>query len=289
MISRRAVLTASLAPLALRSPSWAVGDRGAAVQRACAELEGRHGGRLGVAIQDTSGITRLAYRGSERFPLCSTFKVLAAGAILARVDEGREKLARRVVYGRGDLVTYSPVTERHADGSGLTMAEICEAAVTRSDNTAGNLMLDSLGGPSGLTAYLRSLGDGSTRLDRRETALNEALPGDPRDTTTPLAMLDTLGSLVLGSALSAASRAQLAAWLLASTTGAKRLRAGVPAQWRVGDKTGSGDDGTTNDVAVLWPPERPPILVAAYYTGSQASGDERSAVLAEVGRLASAP
>lgn len=264
-------------------------DRAHALQGECAALEHRHGGRLGVAVLDTAGTRRIAHRGDERFPLCSTFKALAAAFVLARVDAGRENLSHRVVYGREDLVTYSPVTERHVGGDGLTMGEICEAAVTLSDNTAANLILDRVGGPAGLTVYLRAIGDDTTRLDRRETALNEASPGDPRDTTTPLAMLETLRKLALGDALSASSRDQLTAWLVANRTGDRRLRAGVPAGWRVGDKTGSGAYATTNDVAVLWPPGRAPIVVTAYYTGTQASPDERDAVLAEIGRLAAGP
>jgi len=157
-----------------------------------------------------------------------------------------------------------------------------------SDNTAGNLLLDSFGGPAGLTAYARSLGDAVTRLDRRETELNEAAPGDPRDTTTPLAMADLLRQTVLGDALSAASREQLTAWLVANRTGGKRLRAGVPKDWRGGDKTGTGGHNATNDVGVLWPPGRAPIVVAAYYVEAQASDEARNAVLAEVGRLAAA-
>jgi beta-lactamase class A len=170
----------------------------------------------------------------------------------------------------------------------MTVGELCDAAVTLSDNTAANLLLDSFGGPAGLTAHMRSLGDGVSRLDRRETALNEAAPGDPRDTTTPAAMLGLLRDTVLGTALSPSSRAQMAAWLVANKTGDKRLRAGVPAGWRVGDRTGTGGNNATNDVAVLWPPGRVPIVVAAYYAEARASEDERNAVLAEVGRLAAA-
>jgi len=160
--------------------------------------------------------------------------------------------------------------------------------VTLSDNTAGNLMLASFGGPPALTAWLRTLGDGLTRLDRIETALNEATPGDPRDTTTPEAMLATMQRLLLGDALSSAAREQLAAWLLASKTGARRLRAGLPMDWRVGDKTGGGNNGTANDVAIAWPPGRPPILLAVYFTGSTAAEEARNAVIAEAGRLAAA-
>jgi beta-lactamase class A len=274
-------------PALASAPSFAE-DRNATLQRACADLERKHGGRLGVAIFDTAQERPVAYRGDERFALCSTFKALAAAFVLARVDRKEESLGRRIVYAKDSLVPYSPVTEKHVGGEGLPVGDICEAAVTLSDNTAGNLLLDSFGGPAGLTVYMRSLGDSITRLDRRETELNEATPGDPRDTTTPLAMLHTLRKIVLGDALSAGSRDQLIAWLVANKTGDKRLRAGIPKDWQVGDKTGSGQNNATNDVAVIWPPKRKPVLVAAYYAESRASDDERNAVLAEVGRLAAA-
>jgi beta-lactamase class A len=246
-------------------------------------LERRHGGRLGVAI--LSGPNGIGRRTDERFALCSTFKFLAAAYALVRVDLGEESLSRRVVYSKSDLVIYSPTTEKHVEG-GLTISEICEAAMVLSDNTAGNLLLDSFGGPAGLTSFARSLGDTVTRLDRRETELNEATPGDPRDTTTPLAMPDLMRRILLGDALTCSSREQLIAWLVANRTGDKRLRAGVPKGWRVGDKTGGGSNNTTNDIAVIWPPGRAPILVTAYYTEARATDDERNAVLAEVGRLA---
>jgi beta-lactamase class A len=286
MVSRRVVLTGALlaAPMVLGMPVVAE-DRAAAVQRGLAELERRHGGRLGVAILDTAGATSIAHRGNERFALCSTFKFLAAAFALARVDRNEERLDRRIAYAREDLVTYSPATEKHV-GAGMTVGELCDATMTLSDNTAGNLLLASFGGPAGLTAYLRSLGDQVTRLDRWETALNEAKPGDPRDTTTPLAMVEILRQTVLGKALSPASREQLTAWLVNNKTGDKRLRAGVPRGWRVGDKTGTGEHNTSNDIGVLWPPGRAPIIVTAYYTEARASFDERNVVLAEVGRLA---
>ena len=160
--------------------------------------------------------------------------------------------------------------------------------MTLSDNTAANLMLASFGGPAALTAHLRSLGDTVTRVDRREPYLNEARPGDPRDTTTPNAMLELLRKTVLGDALTPSSREQLIAWLAANKTGDQRLRAGVPKGWRIGDKTGSGGNHATNDIGVIWPPGRAPIIVTAYFLGSPASPDERDAVLAEIGRLASA-
>jgi beta-lactamase class A len=252
-----------------------------------AELERRNGGRLGVAALDTASGRRVGHRADELFALCSTFKFLAAAFVLARVDRGEEKLDRRVVFSDKDLVTYSPVTKEHVEPGSMSMAEICDAAVTLSDNTAGNLMLASFGGPFGLTSYMRSLGDRITRLDRIETELNEAKPGDPRDTTTPAAMLGTMQRLLIEDALSASSRNRLIGWLLVSKTGGKRLRAGLPADWRVGDKTGSGNNGTANDVAIAFPPGRAPILIAAYYTESAAlSDDARNTVIAEAGRLA---
>jgi beta-lactamase class A len=179
-----------------------------------------------------------------------------------------------------------PVLRALAERRASTVAELCEAAVALSDNVAANLLLASFGGPAGLTAFVRSLGDPVTRLDRIETALNEGTPGDPRDTTTPAAMLDAMRTLLVGEALSPGSREQLIAWLVANKTGDQRLRAGMPEGWRVGDKTGTGGHGATNDIAVVWPPGRAAILVAAYYAESEASDAQRSAVLADVGRIA---
>ncbi|MBY0612530.1 MAG: class A beta-lactamase [Beijerinckiaceae bacterium] len=259
---------------------------GAIVDRFAA-LEQRHGGRLGVAILDAARSTVLAHRGDERFPLCSTYKLLVAACVLSRIDQGRETLDRRVFYGRDTLVTYSPVTEKHAGEDGMTIAALCDAAITLSDNTAGNLLLDAVGGPAALTAYFRSLGDSVTRMDRYETALNSAIPGDARDTTTPLAMVRLIEAFVSSDkALSAHSRELLVKWMVDCRTGGERLRGGAPQDWTAGDKTGTGDNNSTNDVAVFWPPGRHPIVVSAYYTGAGGTPAERSAVLREVGRIA---
>jgi beta-lactamase class A len=288
VISRRALLIGPICAVpALLSVRASAEDQDGETQQKLAALERRHGGRLGVAILDTATGRLVAHRGDERFPLCSTFKFLAAALVLARVDRKQDNLTRRIVYPRADVVPYSPVTGKHAGkAGGLTLAEICKAAITLSDNTAGNLMLDSFGGPAELTAYARSLGDAVTRLDRREPALNEAAPGDPRDTTTPAAMLNLMRKTVLGNTLSPASRTQLIEWIVATRTGDKRLRAGIPNDWRVGDKTGTGRNNATNDIAVIWPPARAPLVVTAYYVGAHASEDRRSAILADVGRLA---
>ncbi|MFJ3485076.1 class A beta-lactamase [Pseudomonas sp. NPDC090202] len=286
MITRRSLIGASMlivpAFCSLRVFAESAETR---LTQSLAELERRHGGRLGVAIFDSANQRLISHRGDERFALCSTFKCLAAAHVLARVDRKEDDLARMVVYGKEQLVPYSPVTEKHAGEGGLSMGSICEAAVTLSDNTAGNLMLDSFGGPAGLTAWLRSLGDQVTRLDRREPELNENRPDDLQDTTTPQAMLETLRTLVLGTALSPPSRDQLIAWLVSNKTGDQRLRAGLPKDWRVGDKTGSGSNNASNDVAVIWPSTRPPLIATVYYTHAKASAEQINAVIAEVGRL----
>ncbi|MBX4969488.1 beta-lactamase class A [Rhizobium binae] len=255
------------------------------VERRLAELEKRTGGRLGVSVLDTQTSISFGYRGSEAFPMCSTFKALAAGFVLARVDKGDESLDRRVSYGKDKLVDYSPISEKHAGADGMTIAELCEAAVTVSDNTAGNLLLESFGGPAGLTDWLRSIGDGTTRLDRTEPTLNEGRKDDPRDTTTPDAILDTLGNVTLGSVLTEASSDRLIAWLVASTTGKERLRAGLPADWKVGDKTGTGPNGSLGDIAVIWPPDRGPIVAAVYIAEATAPVKDLNPIFAEVGKM----
>jgi beta-lactamase class A len=249
-----------------------------------ARLEAESGGRLGVAFLDTSSGASSGHRADERFPMCSTFKLLAAAAVLSRVDAGKESLDRRIQFDARDIVEYSPVTKDRVGSAGMSLAEICEAAMILSDNTAGNLLLANLGGPAGLTAYARSLGDQMTRLDRIETDLNEARPGDPRDTTTPAAMLSNLRTLIVGNALSAGSRDRLTAWLIGNKTGGTRIRAGLPGHWRVGDKTGTGHNGTANDVGVAWPPERAPIFLSIYLTGATTSAEHRNATIAGVAR-----
>lgn len=217
--------------------------------------------------------------------MCSTFKVLAAAAVLKLVDEGKEQLDRMVAYGKEDILEYAPVTKEHLKEGGMTLANLCGAAIEKSDNTAGNLLLRAIGGPSGLTSFLRALGDETTRLDRMEPDLNTAIPGDERDTTAPAAMRDDLVRLLTGDVLSPASLRQLEMWLVGNQTGAQMIRAGVPTTWRVGDKTGRGDNGAINDVAVLRPPNRPPIFLAIYSVGSAAAASERTATVAEVARV----
>lgn len=255
------------------------------LQDALRDIEATARGRLGVHILDTGTGREHGWRSDERFLMLSSFKLLASALVLDRADRGEESLERRIRYRRQDLVSWSPVTERHVGGEGLSLAQLCEATITTSDNTAANLILASYGGPAALTAYARRLGDRVTRLDRTEPELNvRAANGEPLDTTTPRAMAHTLRALLVGDALAPASRARLLQWLLANTTGGKRLRAGLPVGWQVGEKTGTaGDDA--NDIGIAFPPQRAPVIVTAYLAESATDGATREAALARVGRL----
>lgn len=252
------------------------------------KLEKQHGGRLGVAALDTATGQHMTYRADDRFPLCSTFKLLAAAAILKNVDLGSEHLDRWVAYGPSELLEYAPVTRANVSKGGMMVGELCAAAVELSDNTAGNLLLAAIGGPAGLTSFTRTLGDSITRLDRTEPTLNTAIPGDPRDTTSPAAMVADLKALLIDGALTKTSRETLLGWLNNCKTAAKRIPAGLPLGWKSGDKTGSGANGTANDVAAIQRPDKAPILIAAYYTGSTAMPAVRDGVLADVGRIVAA-
>jgi beta-lactamase class A len=278
-------LAATAAPGLVRAASSPGEDRVKLANERLAAIEAREGGRLGVAVLDSSAGAGLAYRAGERFPMCSTFKLLAAAAVLERVDQGKEKLDRVIPYGPGDLLEYAPVTKAHVADGGMTLGSLCAAAIDWSDNTAANLVLDAIGGPAGFTAFVRSLGDSTTRLDRNEPSLNTSIPGDERDTTTPMAMAEDAHKALLGNALSDASRAQLEAWLVSDKVGDKRLRAGLPPSWGIGDKTGSGDHGTANVVAIIRPPGRTPLIAAVYYTESDSSMDARNAIHKEIGRI----
>jgi beta-lactamase class A len=250
-----------------------------------AAIETRIGGRIGLAALDTNNSKRIDYRPNERFPMCSTFKFLATAAVLKQVDEKQEKLERLVPYDAKQILEYAPVTKEHLKEGGMTLGALCAAAIEQSDNTAGNLLLDAIGGPSGLTNFARELGDNMTRLDRNEPELNSAIPGDERDTTTPAAICSDMQRLLLGNALSEASRRQLEEWLQHNETGGLMIRAGVPKTWTVGDKTGRGANGATNDIAIIRPSDRAPILVAIYSVGSIATANDRAAAIAEMAKI----
>ena len=249
-------------------------------------LERNSGGRLGVAALDLHTGARLAWRADERFPMCSTFKLPLAAMVLQRTDQGHDQLDRLLLIDKAALVPHSPITERHTGDVGMTLEQLARAAVTTSDNTAANMLLRELGGPSAFTAFERSLGDATSRLDRYEPELNDANPpDDERDTTTPAGMLAGLQQAVLGNVLSFSSRELLVRWMRETKTGERRLRHAVPPDWQPGDKTGTGAAGTANDVAVFWPPGRQPVLVTAYLTQATLPPEGCEAVLADVGRL----
>lgn len=291
MLHRRTLITALAAAPALLSaagPALAR-DRSAALQALSSrinELERASGGRIGLAVLDTQDGRRFAWRGDERFRMCSTVKAPLSAAILRRVDQGRERLDRRVTFGPEVLMGNSPAVEKHVQ-DGMTIGQLCEATITLSDNAAANLLFEALGGvgggPAALTRFLRAIGDQTTRSDREEPELNGGAPDDLRDTTTPIAILATWKTLLLDDALTPASRQQLRAWLIANKTGDRRLRAGLPRGWRVGDKTGNNGRDITNDVAIAWPPGRAPVIIAAFH---DRGGDEdaRNSVHANVAR-----
>lgn len=235
-----------------------------------AEMEQQTGGNIGVYAMDTGSRRSISHRPDQRFAMASTFKPLLVAAVLAQTDAGRLSLDDQLTIDPEKLVTYSPVTSKVGANETISLAQLCAATMTISDNTAANLLLDQIGGPVGLTQFLRQLDDGMTRLDRYEVELNTNLPGDKRDTTTPREMVSTLKRILLGDVLSAQSRIQLQDWLVASKTGSKRLRAGLPPSWRTGDKTGTGSNGAANNIAITWPPGRPPLIIAVYMTDSKA-------------------
>lgn len=282
---RRTALSAVALCLLIDVRTWAASVPGPnTANDRLAALERTSGGRLGVATLSADNSVPIRYRADERFPFCSTFKVMLAGAILQRSATETDLLDRHIPYSKDELVTYSPITEIQT-GRGMTVSHLCAAALQYSDNTAANLLIKLLGGPDAVTTYARSLGDTQFRLDRWETDLNEALPGDPRDTTTPAAMAQSLHRLALGDGLHPPGRHQLTDWMLGNTTGAARIQAGVPKGWQVADKTGTGAYGTTNDIAVIWPPNKPPIALAIYFTQGTPDAAARNDVIADAARI----
>lgn len=249
-----------------------------------AMLEQDLGGRLGVWAVDTGSGRVLAYREHERFAMCSTFKVLAAAAVLARSVDEPDFLRRRIRYAEDDLLMFSPVTKRHRL-DGMSLKQLCAAALTHSDNTAADLILRQVGGPEGLTRYARETGDSTFRLDRWGLELHTAYPGDPRDTTTPAAMGATLEALLLGLVLPVRQRALLTGWMRDCATGAGRIRAGIPAGWDLAHKTGTGGYGSANDVGMTWPPDRAPIVLSIYTTRHEKDSRPRSDIVAAAARL----
>jgi len=285
-VNRRTFLQAAAAiPFAFDSMVKAIGEmQGDSPQDRLAQLEINSGGRLGVYGANTGNGALISHRADERFPMCSTFKVILIAAILAQCAKIENLLQRRIRYAQDDFVAHSPVTEKHVS-DGLTVSELCAAAIQYSDNTAANLLMKILGGPAAVTAYACSIGNNAFRLDRWETELNTCIPGDLRDTATPASMALSVRSLTLGDALPPAQAKQLTEWLHGNTTGGKRIRAAIPAGWQVGDKTGSGDYGTANDIAVIYPPERKPIVLSIYHTQDKKDSLWRDDVIRDAARI----
>jgi beta-lactamase class A len=266
MLDRRqfATLVAAFAA----TPALARGAAPLDLADAVRAAEATSGGRIGFAVHDTANGRRFSHRGGERFAMASTFKMLLAAAILEQVDKGKERLDRAIPIKASDILPNSPVSEKRVGGT-ATVAELAEATMIYSDNAAANLLLPAIGGPAGMTAFLRRIGDPVTRLDRNEPMMSEAKPGDPRDTTSPDAILATWERILLGNVLTPASRARLTNWLVANTTGDTRLRAGLPKGWKVGDKTGTGSNNNVNDIAIIWPDraDRRPVFIASFVNG----------------------
>lgn len=287
---RRSILMVSaISPLIFNSaPVLALSTNNVkSIQQKLADLEKKSGGHLGVALINTADNSKITYHGDEKFPMCSTSKVMAVSALLKESEKKKDLLDKKIQINKSDLVNYNPITEKHLD-SGMTLSELSAAALQYSDNTAMNKILAYLGGPAQVTKFARSIGDTTYRLDRTEPSLNTAIPGDLRDTTSPVAMAKSLRNLALGSSLDKKQRVQLVEWMKGNTTGTTSIRAGLPATWVVGDKTGSGDYGTTNDIAVIWPENRAPLILITYFTQPRKDANSRKDILASATRIVAA-
>ncbi len=261
-------------------------NNSAQFQKKFAELESSAQGQLGISAINTANNEVLQYRANERFPFCSTGKVMIAAAILAKSEKNPTLLQKVIYYTQKDIEQsgYAPITQKQLS-TGITIAQLCEAMMDYSDNAAANLLIKQLGGVKGVNAYARSIGDKTFRLDRLEPDLNSAIPGDKRDTTTPSAMVKSLRALLFGDSLAESQRMLLETWLKNNTTGNDRIRAGVPKGWSVGDKTGTGEYGTTHDIGIIWPPHCAPIIVAIYFRQHTQNAPARVEVIAKATRL----
>lgn len=287
-MTRRTLLAALMASLATACSNRRPAAPAQPEDDPIGPIEARLGGRVGLFALDTGSGKALSHRPDERFAMCSTFKWALAAAVLARVERKELALDERVTYGEEDLLEYAPATRPNVASGFMKLEALAEAAVTVSDNTAANLLLARVGGPAGLTMFFRRHGDAVSRLDRDEPTLNTNLPGDPRDTTSPRAMAGLVRRLLIGSALSVQSRERLLGWMKASPTGRERLRAGLPASFVVGDKTGTGANGAVNDVAILWPPGRSAIVVALYLSEGRGTLAIANAGHADIARVIAA-
>lgn len=248
------------------------------------KLEKQMRGRIGLAALDTRDNRMLGWRATERFALCSTFKWLLAAQVMMQARQGKLSLTQRIDLRRSPLLDHAPFVRQHLHNDFATVEALCQAIVDVSDNTAANLLLNLIGGPAAYTLALRAQGDDITRLDRLEPALNSNLPDDPRDTTTPQAMLNNVQTWLLGDVMHRDDRDKLLSWMQATRTGLHRLRAGLPRSWRAADKTGTGENGAVNDVLIAWPPQRAPVLMSVYVS-ADLTLDAANAVHAQLGTL----
>ena len=275
---RRALLAAS--PSLLVSPALA--DESADFFR---EHERATGGRIGLYASNLATGHALASRADERFLMCSTFKVSLVACALARVDQGQDRLGRFISYAASDLLSYAPASRQNLAKGGMTLGAICQAAIELSDNTSANLLLNAIGGPNTLTRFWRTIGDPISRLDHNEPQLNRSSPDDMQDTTTPAAMAGNLRRLLLGDVLSPESRDHLTRWMLNCRTSATLLRAGLPSDWKVADKTGNNGRDVLADIAVAWPAPGRPVIICAYTQGGVPKPEQLSIALARIGQL----
>ncbi len=258
------------------------------IEEQLSTLEKYSQGRLGVALINTKDNSQITYRGEERFAMASTSKVMAVAAVLKESEKQAGLLDKNITIKKSDLVAYSPITEKHIV-TGMSLAQLSAATLQYSDNTAMNKILDYLGGPSKVTQFARSINDVTYRLDRKEPELNTAIHGDPRDTTSPIAMAKSLQALALGDALGQSQRQQLVTWLKGNTTGDHSIKAGLPKHWIVGDKTGSGDYGTTKDIAVIWPENHAPLILVVYFTQQEQDAKYRKDIIAKAAEIVTKP
>ncbi|MBJ2107830.1 class A beta-lactamase [Proteus terrae] len=277
-----AAIAVSLISLLASPMLWA--DNNNTVEEQLNTLEKYSQGRLGVALINTEDNSQIIYRGEERFAMASTSKVMAVAAVLKASEKQAGLLDKNITIKKSDLVAYSPITGKHLT-TGMTLAELSAATLQYSDNTAMNKILDYLGGPAKVTQFARSINDVTYRLDRKEPELNTAIHGDPRDTTSPIAMAKSLQALTLGDALGQSQRQQLVTWLKGNTTGDHSIKAGLPKHWVVGDKTGSGDYGTTNDIAVIWPENHAPLILVVYFTQQEQDAKYRKDIIAKAAEI----
>ena len=263
---------------------------------ALAALEARVAGRLGALVLDTASGRMTGRHYDEAFAMCSTFKLALAAAVLQQADQGRLKLDAALPYSQADMVAHAPITGPNLANGAMRIIDLAEATQKTSDNVAANLLMKHLGGPAAISAIFRSWGDDVTRLDRYEPDLNNVPPGEVRDTTTPRAFARTMAALLTGERLlKPASRDLLIQWMVDTATGMKRIRGGIPASWKSGDKTGTANsayfNNKINDVAIFWPSARPPVIVTAFYEADgkyEQTRDADQAVLAGVGSIAAA-